>query len=172
LDAPGHESEYEQKIVDWNLEHKIDNIIGPLEVLNANNFAKYYIPLIEREGTYVASDPPHYKHGADCFIDSFVDSQEYEFANQLVKKQVDIPIFFLLDGIADVVDLPIYDEYDDDYDAKFLEQPTACSLSENVPFQQCNESNQPTYHSYKEESIETTARIFLPLFFSSFKLLK
>jgi hypothetical protein len=51
-----------------------------------------------------------------------------------VEEQVDVPRFFLLDDIADVVDLPIYDEYDDDYDFDFLEQPVACSLSENVPF--------------------------------------
>jgi hypothetical protein len=63
LGAPGHENGYEQKTIDWNLEHKIDNIIGPLEVLNANDFAKYYIPLIGREGTYVASGLLHDKHG-------------------------------------------------------------------------------------------------------------
>jgi hypothetical protein len=65
----------------------------------------------------------------------FVDSQENEFANQLVEEQVDVPRFSLLDGIASVVYFPIYDEYDDDYDVDFLEQPVACSLSENVPFQ-------------------------------------
>jgi hypothetical protein len=32
LDAKEHESEYEQEIVDWNLKHRIDNIMGPLEV--------------------------------------------------------------------------------------------------------------------------------------------
>jgi len=81
----------------------------------------------------------------------------------------------LLYDIADVVDLPIYDEYDDDYDVDFLEQPTTCSLSENVHFQQCNENNQPTYHSYKEEyeeSTESTKGNSLPLCFASFKLLK
>jgi hypothetical protein len=41
----------------------------------------------------------------------------------------------LLDEITDVVNFSIYDEYDDDYDVDFLEQPTACSLLENVPFQ-------------------------------------
>jgi hypothetical protein len=172
LNAQEHESEYEQKIVDWNLEHRIDNIIGPLEVSNANDFAKNYIPLVERGGVDLASDPSHDKQGADCFMYSFVDSQEDEFANQFVEEQVDVPSLFLLDDIAYVVDLPIYDEYDDDYDVDFLEQPTACSLSENVPFQQCNESNQPTYHSYKEESIESAEGNSLPLCFSSFKLLK
>jgi len=49
--------------------------------LNANDFAKDYIPLVEREGTYVDSDPPHDKHEADCFIYSFLDGQEDEFAN-------------------------------------------------------------------------------------------
>jgi hypothetical protein len=34
-----------------------------------------------------------------------------------------------LDDIAYIVDLPIYD----DYEADFLEKPTACSLSEIVP---------------------------------------
>jgi hypothetical protein len=103
---------------------------------------------------------------------SFVDSQKNEFANQFVEEQVDVPSFFLLDDIADVVDFPIYDEYDDDCDVDFLEQLVVCSLSENVPFQQCNESNQPTYHSYKEESIESAEGNSLPLCFSSFKLLK
>jgi hypothetical protein len=55
LNAQGHESEYEQKIIDWNLEHRIDNIIGPLEVSNANDFAKNYIPLVERGSV----DPSH-----------------------------------------------------------------------------------------------------------------
>jgi hypothetical protein len=40
----------------------------------------------------------------------------------------------LLDDIADVVDLPIYDEYDDDYDVELLEQSTRCSLSEKCSF--------------------------------------
>jgi hypothetical protein len=105
---------------------------------------------------------------------SFVDSQENEFANQLVEEQVDVPRFFLLDDIADVVDLSLYDKYDDDYDVEFLEQPVACSLSENVHFQQCNESNQPTYHSYKEENEEgfESSERTLPLCFASFELLK
>jgi len=47
----------------------------------------------------------------------------------------------MLDDNADVVDLPIYDEYDGDYDVDFLEQPIACSLSSNVPFEKCNENN-------------------------------
>jgi hypothetical protein len=62
---------------------------------------------------------------------SVVDSQENKFSNQLVEEQVDVPRFFLLD---DIVDLTIYDEYDNDYGVDFLEQPVACSLSENVPF--------------------------------------
>ena len=66
---------------------------------------------------------------------SFVDSQENEFANQLVEEQVDVPSSFMLDDIANVVDLPIYDEYDDGYDVDFLEQLVAHSLSENVYFQ-------------------------------------
>ena len=66
---------------------------------------------------------------------SFVDSQKNKFENHLVEKKVDVPSLFLLDDIAYVVDFPIYDEYDDDDDVDFLEQPVACSLSENVPFQ-------------------------------------
>jgi hypothetical protein len=58
-DAQEHESEYEQKTVDWNLEHRVDNIICPPEVFNANDFAKNYIPLVERGGV----DPFHDKQG-------------------------------------------------------------------------------------------------------------
>jgi hypothetical protein len=150
LDAKEHDSEYEQKIVDLNLEQRVNNIICSLEVLNTNYFAKDCIPLIKREGANLTSDPSHDRHGDDCFMYSFVDNQEDDFANQLVEEQVDVLRFSLLDDIVDVVDLPIYDEYDDDCDVDFLEQPVACSLSENVPFQHCNESNHPTYHSCKE----------------------
>jgi hypothetical protein len=81
LDAKELDNEYEQKTVGLNLEQKVNNIIGPLEVFNAYEFAKDYIPLIEKRGANLASDPSHYKHGADCFVYSFVDSQEDEFAN-------------------------------------------------------------------------------------------
>jgi hypothetical protein len=64
----------------------------------------------------VIPDPPHDRNEADCFIYSVVDSQEYEVVNQVLGEQVDVPSFLLLDNIADVVDFPIYDEYDDDYD--------------------------------------------------------
>jgi hypothetical protein len=103
---------------------------------------------------------------------SFVDDQKNEFANQFVEEQVDVPSFFLLDDIAYVANFPINDEYDDDYDVDFLEQLSVCSLSENVPFQQCDESNQPTYHNYKEESTKSAQENSLPLCFYSFKLLK
>jgi hypothetical protein len=89
LDTKEHESEYEQKTIDWNFEHRVDNIVGPLEVFNADDFPKDCIPLIEKGGANLAFDPSHDEHGADCFIYSFVDSQE--------------------DEIAYVVDFPIYD---------------------------------------------------------------
>jgi hypothetical protein len=130
-DAQEHESEYEQETVDYNLEHRVDNIICPPKVFNANDFAKNYIPLVEQGG----DDPFHDKQGANFFMYSFVDSQKNEFANQFVEEQVDVPSFFFLDDIADVVDFPIYDEYDDDCDVDFLEQLYVCSLLENVPFQ-------------------------------------
>ena len=104
-----------------NFEQRVNNIICPLEVLNANDFSKDYIPLIENEGADLASDPSHDKHMADCFMYSFVDSQEDEYANQFIKEHVDMPSLFLLDDIAYVVDLPIYDEYDD-YDVDPMEQ--------------------------------------------------
>jgi hypothetical protein len=82
LNAQERESEYEKKRVDWDLEHRIDNIIGPLEVSNANDFAKKYIPPVERGGV----DPSHDKQRVDCFMYSFVDSQEDEFTNQFVEE--------------------------------------------------------------------------------------
>jgi hypothetical protein len=85
LNYQEHESEYEQKI-DWNLEHRIKNIIGPLEVSNANDFAKDYIPLIEKGGANLAPDPSPDEHGVDCFIYSFLNNQEDEFAHQSVEE--------------------------------------------------------------------------------------
>jgi hypothetical protein len=81
LGAPRHDNGNEHKIVDWNLNHKLDSIIGPLETLNANDFAEDYIPLVKKEITYVVSDPPHDKHESDCFIYSSMDSQENVCAN-------------------------------------------------------------------------------------------
>jgi hypothetical protein len=71
----------------------------------------------------------------------------------------------LLDDIADVVDSPIYDEYNNDYDVDFLELLTSCFLYENVSFQQYSERNQPTYHSYEEERTESAEGNYLPLYF-------
>jgi hypothetical protein len=48
LDAKEHDNEYEQKIIDLNFEKRINNIICPLEALNVDDFAKDYIPLIEK----------------------------------------------------------------------------------------------------------------------------
>jgi hypothetical protein len=48
-----------KKTVDWNLEHRVDNIVCPPEVFNANDFSKIFIPLVERGG----ADPFHDKGG-------------------------------------------------------------------------------------------------------------
>jgi hypothetical protein len=61
LDAQEHESEYEQKIVDWNLEHRIDNIMGALEVSNAYDCAKKYTPLVKGKCVVLTSEPSHDK---------------------------------------------------------------------------------------------------------------
>ena len=58
----------------WILR-RVNNFICPLEALNVDDFAKDYIPLIEKEGANLASDPSHDKNRADCFMYSFVDSQ-------------------------------------------------------------------------------------------------
>jgi hypothetical protein len=63
LDAKEHDNEYEQRTIDLNLEKRVNNIICPLEALNVDDFAKDYIPLIEKEGANLASDPSHDKHG-------------------------------------------------------------------------------------------------------------
>jgi hypothetical protein len=129
LDAKEHDSEYEQKIVDLNIEQRVNSIICSLEALNIDDFAEDYIPLIEKEGANLSSDPSHDKNYVDIFMYLFVYSQENEFSNQLLEEQVEVPRFFLSDDIEDVVDFPIYGEYDDDYDDDFREQPVACSLS-------------------------------------------
>jgi hypothetical protein len=154
--AQERESEYEKKGIDWDLEHRIENTIGPLAVSNANDSAKIYIPPVERGGV----DPSHDKQKDDCFMYLFIDSQEDEFTNQFVEEQVDVPSFFLLDDIAQKVDLPVYDKYEEDCDV------------EDFIFQQYSGINKPTYHSYKEKSIESVEENSLPLCFVAFKLLK
>jgi hypothetical protein len=71
-----------------NLEKRVNNIICPLEVLNDNDFAKDYIPLIEKEGVNLAYDPSHDKDGNDCFMYSFVHSQEMNFQISLLKRRL------------------------------------------------------------------------------------
>jgi hypothetical protein len=44
-----------------NLEQRVNNIICPLEVFNANDFAKNYIPLVEIGGVDLDFDPSHDK---------------------------------------------------------------------------------------------------------------
>jgi hypothetical protein len=132
---------------------KVDHVISFLEGCHEDVFEKNDDKLEEQANlpsffdTNLAFDPSHDKHGVDYFMYSFIDSLENEFANQLVEDQVDVPRFFLLDDIADIVDFHIYDEYDDDHGVDILEQPVAFSLSKNFPFKQCNEGNKPTYHS-------------------------
>ena len=120
MDAKEHDNEYEQRTIDLNPEKRVNNFICHLEALNVDDFAKDCIPLIEKEGANLDSDPFNDKHEIDCFMYSFVDNQENEFANQLVEEQVDVPGFIPLDDIVDVDDLSLYDKYDDDYDVDFL----------------------------------------------------
>jgi hypothetical protein len=49
LDAQEHESEYEQKTIDWNLEQRVNNIISPLEDFNANDLQKIIFHLFKKE---------------------------------------------------------------------------------------------------------------------------
>jgi len=109
LDAKENKREYEQEIVDWNLKHRIDNIMGPLEVSNACDHAKNYIPLVKRKGVVLDSEPSHDKQG----VGHFVDGQEDEFVNQLFEEQINVPSLLLLDDVAYDVDFPIYDKYND-----------------------------------------------------------
>jgi hypothetical protein len=90
--------------------------MDPLEVSNAYDCAKNYIPLVKRRGVVLASEPFHDKQGDDYFIYSFVDSQEDEFENQFVEEQINGPSLFLLDNVAYDVDFPVYDKYEDDHD--------------------------------------------------------
>jgi hypothetical protein len=59
---------------------------------------------------------------------------ESKSSNQFVKEKVDVPVF-MIDDIEDVVDLPKYDEYDDDYivdfELTYLEQENAFHPSKN-----------------------------------------
>jgi hypothetical protein len=90
--------------------------MGPLEVSNAYDCPKNYIPLVKRRGVVLASDPSHDKKEADYFIYSFVDNQEDEFANQFVEEHINVLSLFLLDDVAYDDDSPAYEKYEDDHD--------------------------------------------------------
>ena len=47
---------------------------------------------------------------------SFIDGQENDITNLFVEEQVDVPSLFLLDDIAQTIDLPVYDKYEEDCD--------------------------------------------------------
>jgi hypothetical protein len=79
---------------------------------------KIIFHMLKEEAVDLASNPYHDKQRADCFMYSFVDSQEDEFTNQFVVKQVDVPSLLLLDDIAHVVDFLVYDKYEDDCDVE------------------------------------------------------
>jgi hypothetical protein len=111
------------------------------------------------------------------FFEVFNDGIIAEDKDQPTENKFDVPRFFLVHDIADVVDLPKYDEYNDNYEVDFLEHPTECSSAGNVQFQQFKESIQPAHFSYDnykehEESTESGEGNTLSLCFSSFQILK
>ena len=70
-----------------------------------------------------------------------------------------------------LTDLPIFGEYDDDYNDYFLELPILCPSSKSVSFHKFDDSIQSICHNYnmvKERNIESTRGNSFPLSFSSF----
>jgi hypothetical protein len=120
LDAKEHGSEYEQKLIDLNFEKRVNIIVCSLEVLNVDDFAEEHVPLVEKEGASLDFDSSHDKHGAYCFMYSFVDSQEIEFADQPIEEKHVVPMFYIYD-IVEVDDFPKYDQYNDEYEVEFSE---------------------------------------------------
>jgi hypothetical protein len=73
----------------------------------------------------------------DCsmhFFEVFNDDIVAEDKDQPTEEKVDVPRFFLVDDIADVVDLPKYDEYNDNYEVDFSEQPVNVLQQEMFSF--------------------------------------
>jgi hypothetical protein len=104
--------------MDCDTEHKIDKIIGPLEFHNAHALVEKCIPLAERGGVNLVSDPSQGKQEANYFMYLFIDSQDDECKNQFVKEQVGIHSLLLLDDLSYVNDIPVYDKYEDNYDVE------------------------------------------------------
>jgi hypothetical protein len=69
--------------------------------------------------------------------------------------------------MAEVVDFPRYDEYNDDYEVDFSDQAVGCSKLENVPFEQSH-----CYNNEYEENCKSTEGNSRHLCFASFELLK
>jgi hypothetical protein len=77
------ESKYEREKVDWDLEHRINNIRGPLVVSYSNDSAKNYISPIERGGVDLSQD----EQRDHCFLYSFIYGQEKEIKICLLKNR-------------------------------------------------------------------------------------
>jgi hypothetical protein len=66
------------------------------------------------------------------FFKFFNDDIVAEDKDYPIEEQFDVPSFFLVDDIAGIFDMPIYDEYNDDYDAYFYVQPVVCLSKRSV----------------------------------------
>jgi len=116
------------------------------------------------------------------FFDVFNDDIVAEDKDRPIEEQVDVPSFFLVDDIAWSFYMPIYNEYNDDYDSEFYEKPTVFLSPGSVLLQQSDENAQPfkenshpAHYSHGEEHEENSELVegnSLPLCFSSFKLLE
>jgi hypothetical protein len=128
LDAEENDSEHEQRTTDLNFEQRINSIMHSLEVFNVDGFAGNYFPPIEEchedehDQQTVDLDLCHHEKKDDCFIylfEVYNDNDFAEMVDQLVEDQIDAPSSFLVDEITKVFDVPVYDEYDDDYIVDF-----------------------------------------------------
>jgi hypothetical protein len=76
------------------------------------------------------------------FFKIFNDYIVVEDNDQPIEEEVGVPIFFLVDDIAGIFDMPIYDEYNNDYDVEFYEKSIVCLSPWTVLLQQSDENTQ------------------------------
>jgi hypothetical protein len=96
------------------------------------------------------------------------------YYDQIADLPVVVPNLPVVDS-QKVFYLPIYDEYEDDYDIDLIKQPIVGFLSENDFFQKINDSLQPSYYNFtitNGEIHEPTGCDPFPLCFASFELLR
>jgi hypothetical protein len=144
---------------------------------------RHHVPLISEKDTvtipkHFSAHPRYHGLNNDSFMYSIHSTVIDEAPSRLVEEQP-ADMICMFNGISSEDDLPKYDQYDDDHEAKIevvcSKKPGACHWKEGDHLQfRCDNHLMHNSHDSDEEEIENlrVSENTLPLCFSSFQFLK